>query len=251
MSTAVVSDGPSLTANPQTPSGPPSLTRPRTTPRWWRDVTAALAWVVVMFVVALWVSGDGLTDFGSVGDGLTSVGRLAGLLASALILLQVLLMARIPIVEQAWGQDELARVHRLVGFTSFTLMLVHIGLVIVGYSVGTGVGLVGTFLDEVLHSPGMLLALAGALRAGYGCGDVGEDGPAAAALRVVAPAAPLRLHRGRAGAAAPAVERRGLPGQHGIHRVLVGSLRRCARLGARLPGGGAVGAFAAPPPRGF
>ncbi|MEO7000141.1 MAG: ferric reductase-like transmembrane domain-containing protein, partial [Terracoccus sp.] len=130
---------------------------------WGRDVTAACGWAVVLFVVALWVSGGGLTDFGSVGDGLTNVGRLAGLLASALILLQVLLMARIPIVEQAWGQDELARVHRLVGFTSFTLMLAHIGLVIRGYSVGTGVGVVGTFLDEVLHSPGMLLALAGAL----------------------------------------------------------------------------------------
>ncbi|OFE16612.1 oxidoreductase [Humibacillus sp. DSM 29435] len=131
--------------------------------RWWRDVTAAFAWAVVLFVVALWVAGGGLSAFGSAGDGLTNVGRLAGLLASALMLLQLLLMARIPIVEQAWGQDELARVHRLVGFTSFTLMLAHIGLVIVGYSVGTGAGVVGTFLDEVAHSPGMLLALAGAL----------------------------------------------------------------------------------------
>ncbi|MDN5765735.1 MAG: ferric reductase-like transmembrane domain-containing protein [Humibacillus sp.] len=138
-----------------------TVTRPPA--RWWRDASAAFAWAVVLFVVALWVSGGGLTDFGALGDGLTNVGRLAGLLASALILLQVLLLARIPIVEQAWGQDELARVHRLVGFTSFTLILTHIGLVMVGYSVGTGVGVVGTFLDEVLHSPGMLLALAGAL----------------------------------------------------------------------------------------
>ncbi len=146
-------------SEPRTVS-PVAVARPL---RWWRDVTAALAWAVVLFVVALWVSGGGLGAFGSAGDGLTSLGRLAGLLASVLILLQVLLMARIPIVEQAWGQDELARVHRLVGFTSFTLMLAHIGLVIVGYSLGTGVGVVGTFLDEVLHSPGMLLALAGAL----------------------------------------------------------------------------------------
>ncbi|RMB61621.1 oxidoreductase [Tessaracoccus antarcticus] len=133
------------------------------TPRWWRDVSAALAWAVLLFVGALWVAGGGLASFGTVADGVTSVGRITGLLASALILLQVLLMARIPFVEQAWGQDELARVHRLVGFTSFNLMLAHIVLVIVGYSVGTGVGVVGTFLDEVLNSPGMLLALAGAV----------------------------------------------------------------------------------------
>ncbi|MEO5743387.1 MAG: ferric reductase-like transmembrane domain-containing protein [Terracoccus sp.] len=139
---------------------PVAVARPS---RWWRDVTAAFAWAVVLFVVALWVAGGGLGAFGSAGDGLTTIGRLAGLLASVLILLQVLLMARIPIVEQAWGQDELARVHRLVGFTSFILMVAHVGSVIVGYSVGTGVGLLGSFLDEVLHSPGMLLALAGAL----------------------------------------------------------------------------------------
>ena len=53
--------------------------------------------------------------------------------------------------------------HRLVGFTSFSLMLAHIALTILGYAMGTGAGVVATFLDEVLGSPGMLLALAGAV----------------------------------------------------------------------------------------
>lgn len=132
-------------------------------PLWWRDLSAALAWALVLFVVGLWVAGGALTSLGTLADAVTSIGRLAGLLASVLMLLQVLLMARIPFVEQAWGQDELARVHRLVGFTSVNLMFAHIALVIVGYSLGTGLGVVATFVDEVLHSPGMLLALAGAL----------------------------------------------------------------------------------------
>ncbi|HET7399313.1 MAG TPA: ferredoxin reductase family protein [Intrasporangium sp.] len=134
---------------------------PRPVPLWWRDVSGALAWGLVLFVVGLWVAGGGLTAFGTTGDAMTTLGRLAGLLSSVLILIQVLLMARIPMVEQAWGQDELARVHRVVGFTSFSLMLAHIGLVIVGYAAGTSLGVVGTFVDQVLHSPGMLLALAG------------------------------------------------------------------------------------------
>ena len=32
-------------------------------------------------------------------------------------------MARVPVLEHAFGQDRLARGHRLVGFTSFNLML--------------------------------------------------------------------------------------------------------------------------------
>ena len=37
----------------------------------------------------------------SAGEALTSLGRLTGLVASDLLLVQVLLMARIPLVEQA------------------------------------------------------------------------------------------------------------------------------------------------------
>ena len=133
------------------------------TPRWWRDASAVFAWGVTLFVVALWVVGGGLAAFGSLSESLTNLGRLSGLLASVLMLLQVLLMARIPLVEQAWGQDELARVHRLVGFTSFNLMLAHIVLITVGYSAGTDLGVIATFVDLVLHSPGMLLALAGTI----------------------------------------------------------------------------------------
>jgi predicted ferric reductase len=133
----------------------------RPVPGWWRDASAALAWSLVLFVVALWVAGGGLDAFGSVGDALTSTGRLTGLLSSVLLLIQVFLIARVPFVEQAWGQDELMRVHRLVGFSSFNLMLAHIVLTVAGYNASSGLGWVGTFVDQVLHAPGMLLALAG------------------------------------------------------------------------------------------
>jgi predicted ferric reductase len=130
-------------------------------PRWWRDATGALGWAVVLFVTALWVAGGGVQELGTMAGFLTSTGRLTGLVASALLLVQVLLMARVPWVEQAWGQDELARTHRLVGFTSFTLLLAHIVLITLGYAAGTARGVWGTAWDLVVDYPGMLLALAG------------------------------------------------------------------------------------------
>ena len=45
-------------------------------------------------------------------------------------------MARVPVLERAFGQDRLARLHRLVGFTSFNLMLAHIVLITWGYAAG-------------------------------------------------------------------------------------------------------------------
>lgn len=140
--------------------------RRRPTPLWWRDVSGATAWALVLFVVALWVHGGGVTDLVGGADALTSLGRLTGLLASVLLLIQVALMARIPLVEQAWGQDELARQHRVVGFTSIWLMLAHIVLITLGYANGSTLGVIGTFVDQVVHSGGMMLALAGTLALG-------------------------------------------------------------------------------------
>jgi predicted ferric reductase len=117
----------------------------------------------MLVVVGLWVSGGGVQGLAGLGTGLTSVGRLSGLVASDLLLVQVLLMARIPLVEQSYGQDELARRHRLVGFTSFNLMVVHIVAITLGYASASPAGLWATVVDFTLNYPGMLLAIAGTL----------------------------------------------------------------------------------------
>jgi predicted ferric reductase len=124
-------------------------------------MTAATGWGVLLVVVALWVAGGGVQELGTMAGFLTTTGRLTGLVASALLLLQVALMARVPWVEQAWGQDELARTHRLVGFSSFTLLLAHIVLITLGYAAGSALGLWGTARDLVVNYPGMLLAVGG------------------------------------------------------------------------------------------
>jgi predicted ferric reductase len=113
-------------------------------------------------VTALWAANHGLTDLASGGGtALISAGRLTGLLAADVLLLQVLAMARIPWVERTYGQDRLARWHRLAGFTSFNLMLGHIALVTFGYAATGRVGVLSQLWDLVRTYPGMLLASAG------------------------------------------------------------------------------------------
>lgn len=138
---------------------PAYLRRP--VPHWWRDASVSAFWLVLLWVVALWVAGGGVRDLGTVSGALTSTGRLTGLVASALLLVQVFLMARVPWFEQAWGQDGLARTHRYVGFTSFNLLWAHIVLITLGYATASPLGLWGTIVDLTLNYPGMLLAIAG------------------------------------------------------------------------------------------
>ena len=137
------------------------LARPLPTPLWWRDACGAFVWCTMLVVVALWVLGGGVQDLAQAGTALTSIGRLSALVASDLLLIQVLLMARIPMVEMTYGQDELARRHRWTGFWSFNLIVVHIVTITLGYAAASPTGLWATITDFVLNYPGMLLAVAG------------------------------------------------------------------------------------------
>lgn len=135
--------------------------RPRRTPVWWRDLTGVLCWASVLVVIALWVSGRGLqTMTNGPADLFTSLGRLSGLVAADLLLVQVFLMARVPMIERSYGQDELARRHRLVGFWSFNLLLAHIALILVGYTMRDHNNLLRETWTVVTTYGGMVLAVA-------------------------------------------------------------------------------------------
>ncbi|WP_279579128.1 ferric reductase-like transmembrane domain-containing protein [Fodinicola feengrottensis] len=133
----------------------------RRTPGWWRDAVGFTAWMSLLVVVALWVANRGVQNADTLPGLATSLGRLAGLLSADLLLCrQVLLMARIPWVERGFGQDALVRTHRLVGFTSFHLLLAHIVLIVVGYAADAHTGLPAQAWSLVTTYPGMLLATA-------------------------------------------------------------------------------------------
>ncbi len=164
MTAATVHSRQSPVAMASDPRPASPMRRPRgipETPAWWRDAAGAFVWLTMLFVVALWVRKGGLQELGTVAGALTTLGRLTGLIAAQLLLVQVLLMARIPFVERSYGQDELARRHRLVGFGSFTLMWAHLLLIWLGYAAGSTLGIWGTIVDLIVNYPGMLLALAG------------------------------------------------------------------------------------------
>jgi predicted ferric reductase len=109
----------------------------------------------------LWLHGGAADDLRiGLASAATSLGRLAGLIAADLLLIQVMLMARVPAIERSFGQDQLARTHRLVGFTSINLMLLHILLVTVGYAGSDRHPVLSEAWRLITAYPGMLLAAA-------------------------------------------------------------------------------------------
>jgi predicted ferric reductase len=123
--------------------------------------SGVLLWTSLLLVTYWWVTGGGVQDLGAWDTGLTSTGRLTGLIASDLLLVQVLLMARVPALEHAFGQDRLARHHRIVGFTSFDLLIAHLVLITWGYAAGSLSATPATLWGLTVDYPGMLLAVGG------------------------------------------------------------------------------------------
>ena len=120
-----------------------------------------MLWLGLLLVTYWWDADGGITDLTGWVSGLTSVGRLTGLWAADLLLVQVLLMSRLPPLEHAFGRERLARIHRIVGFTSFDLMLVHIVTIIAGYAAGRWSAVLATTWDLVTDYGGVLLAVGG------------------------------------------------------------------------------------------
>ena len=122
---------------------------------------ALLLWLGLLVITYWWIADGGVTDLAHWVSGLTSLGRLTGLWAADLLLIQVLLMSRLPPLEHAFGRDRLARIHRVVGLLSFYLMISHIVLIIAGYASGPMVGSARTTWELITAYGGMLLAVAG------------------------------------------------------------------------------------------
>lgn len=130
----------------------------------WHAAATAVIWLTSLFVVALWVSGGGITaTLGFNAETLTTLGRLTGLVSANLLLYQVLLMARIPLFERGFGRDSIARMHRFVGFWSFWLMGAHIVLLVFGYAATAAINPFEQLWQFIWDYPGMLLATVGTL----------------------------------------------------------------------------------------
>ncbi|SDR71105.1 Predicted ferric reductase [Friedmanniella luteola] len=126
-----------------------------------RLVFSVALWAGLLLVTYWWDRDGGVTDLTGWESGLTSVGRLTGLWSSDLLLVQVLLMSRLPPLENAFGRDRLARIHRVIGFLSFDLMIAHIVLIIGGYASGRWTAVPGTTWDLLTNYGGVLLSAAG------------------------------------------------------------------------------------------
>jgi predicted ferric reductase len=102
------------------------------TPAQWLAAAGLLH--VAALGIAWWHVSSRLILNGELGGRAVALGRLAGLLVGSGVLLQLILVSRLPWIEPSVGCDRLYRLHRRVGFTLGSLFLAHPALLTVGYA---------------------------------------------------------------------------------------------------------------------
>lgn len=143
------------------------VNRPYSARRTAKTVVARIIQSVALSILTVivwpWLYDGGITGIHSVGEGLTSIGRITGLLASYSLLIQVLLLARLPFLEWIAGFDRLAAWHRLNGKACLYLILAHVGFITAGYAMTDRISVRQEFWSILTTYPGMIAATIGTI----------------------------------------------------------------------------------------
>ncbi|HVM64765.1 MAG TPA: ferredoxin reductase family protein, partial [Acidimicrobiales bacterium] len=146
------------------PSAPPRpfQTGPATWSRANREgaVAAGVA-AVGLVVIGIWLHDTPTGSLRTWGTRLTAAGDLTGLAGTYLVLVQIVLMGRIPPLERLLGMDRLAVWHRRNGQYCICLLVAHALLTIWGYGLTGHTNVASEAKHVVLDYPDMLMATVG------------------------------------------------------------------------------------------
>ena len=112
-------------------------------------------------VAGLWWVDTSAGSLHGPGGVVTALGRVCGLLGAYLVLVQLLLLARLPWFERAVGLDRLAGWHRGLGTNVVVLLCAHVLLVMEGYSLTAHRGTLGEGWTVLSTYPDMVKATVG------------------------------------------------------------------------------------------
>src|SRR3954451_17005489 len=127
------------------------------------DVLGAVAGIGLGLTIGLAVAAESAGSLAAPGGIATALGRLAGLLAAYAMVVVVVLVARVPPLERAIGQDRLVAWHRKLGPWPLYLLLAHASLITIRYARQAGDGVLHQFGQLLLTYQGILAATVGTI----------------------------------------------------------------------------------------
>jgi predicted ferric reductase len=128
-----------------------------------RDVIWAVFWANAVATLVLWWAGSGHDGVKTGADALNVIGRITALLGTYLVLWELVLMARVPWLDDAFGMEGLVVLHRRNGYVLLGMLVIHAIAQTIAYALDNGYGLVEQLGDFIDHYDGLVPAIAALL----------------------------------------------------------------------------------------
>lgn len=97
-----------------------------------RDTLESVFWLTGVGAVSLMLAAG--APISSLGDALTTIGRATGIVGATMMMVQLLVIARIPFVERRLGHDRAALLHGQLGRMGFLVIVAHVATLVLGYA---------------------------------------------------------------------------------------------------------------------
>lgn len=128
------------------------------------DLLEGLAWFSNVVVLALFLADGGASTFTNLREVPIGLGIVAGLVGSNIVFIMLLLVARVPLLDRAFGTDRTLAAHRRLGKPALYLLLAHALLLMWGYGLALGRDPIAqgvAMLTSMTDMPQAFAALAG------------------------------------------------------------------------------------------
>jgi predicted ferric reductase len=100
-----------------------------------QDLVEAIGWLSVLWVTFTFLIDGGLGNLVGLASVLDAIARLSALVATDLLLIQVLLIARVPWLDKIYGHDRATLTHKKLGKPVLYLVILHFVSTIWSYSI--------------------------------------------------------------------------------------------------------------------
>ena len=111
-----------------------------------QDAIEAIAWSTVVAVVVMFLVDGGLNNITDLASGLGAFSRLSSLVATDLLLIHMLLVARVPWIDKFYGHDRATLAHKKLGKPVLYIIVAHFLASLIQFAILDGKNVI----DELL-----------------------------------------------------------------------------------------------------
>lgn len=123
-----------------------------------QDIVEILGYATILFVTVTFLLDGGLAGVTDLATGLGSISRWTALVATDLLLIQMLLISRVPWLERLYGHDRTTVAHKKLGKPILYLVIAHFLASLIQYAVQDNKNIIAEAITLITSSNDLLLS---------------------------------------------------------------------------------------------